>query len=52
MGEGAPNPSHAGLWELPKSEEKKLELGVPADLGQTNYAENMYFSYKLDFKTK
>jgi len=28
LGACAPNPSPAGSWELPKSEEKKLVVGV------------------------
>jgi len=36
-----PNPSRAGSWELPKSDEKKLRWvwGVPGHLGQRSYAE-------------
>ena len=38
-GARAPNPSKAGSWELPKSEEKKIGcgVGVPDYLGQASW---------------
>jgi len=55
-GAGAPNPSPAGIWELPKSQEKKLDIewGVLDHLGQTNYAEIriLVTKYKIHFKTE